>query len=244
MEQLNRGMTNCQIANDMAALEDAQTLPLNIKTPAELLTHSAVEKIENLFELVRKETETRGFPMELVESKMQITYPRRFRDRTSDYGYEALAGMALMAVHFDAEFSIRVLENQYDYIQPIVDNDEMRKLNAASAFESINAQLDEFFAQNEDERILKCGIARCIFNHNVPNDPPYAELITIFKNGDQMTAPYWRDPFFWSILNNTVSFTHRQDGGITFGQEMRDSFYSPVVRIVKELNERYGKQNG
>ena len=205
---------------------------------------SAVEKIEKLFGLVREETEARGMSMAVVENKMQITYPRRIWDKTSDYKYEALAGMALMAVHFDAEFSIRVLDNQYDYIQPIVDNDEMRKLNAASAFESINSQLDEFFAQNEDERILKCGIARCIFNHNQPNDPPYAELLTIFKNGDQMSAPYWRDAFFWAILNNTVSFTHKQDGGITFGQEMRDSFYSPVVRIVKELNERYRKANG
>lgn len=204
----------------------------------------AVEKIEKLFGLVREETEARGMSMAVVENKMQITYPRRIWDKTSDYKYEALAGMALMAVHFDAEFSIRVLDNQYDYIQPIVDNDEMRKLNAASAFESINSQLDEFFAQNEDERILKCGIARCISNHNQPNDPPYAELLTIFKNGDQMSAPYWRDAFFWAILNNTVSFTHKQDGGITFGQEMRDSFYSPVVRIVKELNERYRKANG
>lgn len=210
----------------------------------DVLVDTAVEKIEKLFELLRKETETRGFPMALVDGKMQITYPRRFMDKTSDYGYEALASMAMMAVHFDAEFSIRVLENQYDYIQPIVDNDEMRKLNSASAFESINAQLDEFFAQNEDERILKCAIARCIFNHNMPNDPPHAELLTIFKDGTQMSAPYWRDAFYWSILNNTVSFKHKQDGGITFGQEMRDSFYSPVMRITKELNERYGKQNG
>lgn len=214
------------------------------QTAGDVLVNSAVEKIENLFKLVKRECESFDRTMALAKDAMKITYPRRFMDKTSDYKYETLAGMALMAVHFDAEFSIRVLENQYDYIQPIVDNDEMRKLNAASAFESINAQLDEFFAQNEDERILKCGIARCIFNHNVPNDPPYAELITIFKNGDQMTAPYWRDPFFWSILNNKVSFTHRQDGGITFGQEMRDSFYSPVTRITKELNERYGKANG
>lgn len=244
MQELNRGMTPCNIANDMAALEDAQTFPVDVKTPAELLVHSAVGKIENLFEQIRALAEEHKLPMKLQKDIMKITYPRRIMDRTSEYDYIKLAGMALMAVHFDAEFSVRVLENQYGYLQPIVDNEEMRKLDVRSAFDHVNSALDEFLEQNPDERIRKCGIACCISNHNMPNDPPYAELITMFKDGDQMSVPYWRDAFFWAILNDKVSFLRKENGCITFSQSMRDSFYRPVTCIVAELNKLYGEQNG
>ena len=239
MTELNRGKTINSFANDMDRLEQAQLLP----TFEDNVVNKSVAKLMAMFELIKQECADREFKIEFKKDKFSIWYPQRFQSK-SDYDYETLAGMAMMAAHFDADFSIRVLENQYGYLQPIVDNVLMRELNVEAAFDYVHSVLDKFLQENPDEKIRTVGVARCIFNHNFHDNPPYCEVINIFKDGGQMTAPYWRDAFFWATLNKTVSFQNSDNGGVTFGQAMRDSYYKPAVRIIAEINNIYGRENG